>query len=387
MRWNKTKKTVIGVAVALAAAALIAVFCSPAAAKVTGVCSNCHTMHDSQGGTAMATGGPHATLLMNSCVGCHSSGDSSTTYALGGSNVPVVNYTGGSEPTDYLAGGNFYWVADNGGNEDAKGHNVLGISAEDAYLTLSGPEEAPGNQIGGTCGTTGCHSSLARENTRIPELGSGCEGCHLRVKHHADDRNDPVTGGYRVTTDDQGCYRFLVAHSGDNHVKDFGVHGIEDGDWQQLSQASANKHNEYIGVDGYNNTYINLSPSNPTVTAFCCGCHGEFHKEQDGAGNWIRHPSDAVIPATGEYQYAFASAGDGAAGIYDPLVPVAKPSLTAVSSDVNLGTDMVMCLSCHRPHGSPYDDLLRWDYSEMNAGGGDNATGCFACHTTKDTGG
>ncbi|MBW2662106.1 MAG: hypothetical protein JRD93_08995, partial [Deltaproteobacteria bacterium] len=295
------KKTVTNIAVALAAAVLIAVFCGPAAAKVTGVCSNCHTMHNSQNGAVMANGGPHATLLMNNCVGCHSSVDSSTTYDLGGSNVPVVNYTGG-EPTDYLAGGNFYWVADNGGNDDAKGHNVLGVAGVD---TLS---KAPGGQISGTCLVGGCHGSLAKENTRIPELGSGCEGCHLQVRHHADDRTDLVTGGYRITTAEQGCYRFLVAHSGDNHVKDFGVCGIEDGDWQQLSKASETKHNEYIGVDGDNNTYINLSPSNPTITAFCCGCHGEFHKEQDGAGNWIKHPSDAVIPATGEYQYAFASA-------------------------------------------------------------------------------
>ena len=383
------KKTVTNIAVALAAATLIAVFCSPAAAKVTGVCSGCHTMHFSQNGTDWNTSnGPHGTLLVNNCVGCHSSVDSSTTYNLGGSNVPVVNFTGG-EPTDYLAGGNFYWVADNGGNDDAKGHNVLGISGQDAYLTLNGTGEAPGNQIGGTCKTEGCHGSLARENTRIPELGSGCEGCHLRVRHHADDRNDPVTGGYRVTTDDQGCYRFLVAHSGDNHVKDFGVHGIEDGDWQQLSKASESKHNEYIGVDGNNNTYITLNPNNPTVTAFCCGCHGEFHKEQDGAGKWIRHPSDAVIPNTAgsEYADAFGAGGTGS-GTYDPLVPVARPSLTdVVNSEVKPGTDMVMCLSCHRPHGSPNDDLLRWDYSGMIANGGSNTTGCFACHTKKNTGG
>ena len=70
---------------------------------------------------------------------------------------------------------------------------------------------------------------------------------------------------------------------------------------------------------------------------------------------------------------------------YNPVVPVARPSLTAVSSTVTPGTDMVMCLSCHVPHGSPNDDLLRWDYNGMVAGGGgDDGTGCFVCHTEKD---
>jgi len=375
MRWNKTKKTVIGVAVSLATAALIAVFCSPATARVQGVCSNCHTMHDSQGGTAMASVGPHATLLMNSCVGCHSSGDSSTTYALGGSNVPVVNYTSGSEPTDYLAGGNFYWVADNGGNNDTKGHNVFGIAGQDANISTF--EGAPGRDSG--CSNS-CHRTLAEEQDKISDLGSGCEGCHLYVRHHADDSDVVVgfTGGW---------YRFLSGHDGNDPTDVDGVIGIEDNNWQ-ATKSSAD-HNEYLGnIDGYDDSGSGLNKNN-TTTAYCCGCHGNFHVQQD-SGAWIRHPSDAVIPATGEYQYAFASEGGGATGTYDPLAPVARPNFTGFTGpkdSVAIGTDMVMCLSCHRPHGSPYDDMLRWDYNGMIAGGGDNASGCFACHTKKDTGG
>ncbi|MBE9546081.1 MAG: hypothetical protein IMF10_01130 [Proteobacteria bacterium] len=383
------KKSLITLTVMLTAAALTAVFSGPAMAKVTGRCDNCHTMHNSQGGSAMATDGsspelgtpPYGTLLTDTCVGCHSGVVvTDAYYNLGGCNVPIVNHTGGSGPTNYLAGGNFWWVADNGGNEDTKGHNVLGISGEDAHLTLSGPQEAPGNQQGGMCKTAGCHGSLARENTHVPELGSGCEGCHLRVRHHADDRGDPVTGSYRVTTEDQGWYRFLAAHSG-NHVKPFGVHGIEDVDWQQLSKASANKHNEYRGSAGGNETYTTLNDAqNPTVTAFCCGCHGEFHIQEE-SGSWIRHPSDAVLPdrdPDSEYE-AYTK--------YDPLAPVARDSLTAVSPSVQANSDMVMCLSCHRPHGSPYADLLRWKYT--GDGGceaqGESECGCFVCHTQKGT--
>ena len=33
-------------------------------------------------------------------------------------------------------------------------------------------------------------------------------------------------------------------------------------------------------------------------------------------------------------------------------------------------------------NGSPYDDMIRWDYSSMNAGGGSG--GCFICYTGKN---
>lgn len=52
---------------------------------------------------------------------------------------------------------------------------------------------------------------------------------------------------------------------------------------------------------------------------------------------------------------------------------------------VDLGVDKVMCLSCHRAHGSPYPDMLRFDYN-MEAGGGTSTDGCFKCHTNKDDG-
>ncbi|RLD97852.1 MAG: hypothetical protein DRI91_04390, partial [Aquificota bacterium] len=42
-------------------------------AKVTGVCSNCHTMHNSQGGSVMAFdgSGPYRALTRGDCIGCH----------------------------------------------------------------------------------------------------------------------------------------------------------------------------------------------------------------------------------------------------------------------------------------------------------------------------
>ena len=387
------KKSLVTLAVLLTATALIVVFCGPASAKVTGVCSGCHTMHNSQGGDPMAKqlNATHTdyeddttangTLLVKDCVGCHSNTGSGSTYTIDGCTVPVVYNTGSGKPLTYLAGGNFWWVARNGGKDDAKGHNVLGISDPDSLPF------APG---GFSCGGDACHDSLAVEHTTGLSFGSGCQGCHLRPAHHADD-SATVIGAESSSTD--GYYRFLSGHfTGDG----YGVCGIEDSEWQATKSSS--NHNEYLGFSEENKKepsvspiYVAFSKLGHTMTAFCCGCHGDFHAQNteiDGSGSWIRHPSDAVIPDTGEYADAFGANGTGT-GIYNQLVPVARPSLTgwtAPSAVVTLGSDMVMCLSCHRPHGSPYNDLLRWDYDNMIAGGGSNTTDCFACHTKKDTG-
>ena len=353
------------------------------AAKVTGTCSNCHTMHNSQGGTAMATGelppgdtAPHQTLLINSCVGCHASGTSSETYSLGGCNVPVVYYTGGSAPDTYLAGGNFWWVAQ---GDDAKGHNVFSDNADSINF-------APGNDNPACNGNGSCHISLHDTNTNIGSTGlrnrQGCTKCHMisddnapKGFHHADDTTDAVTGGNRVTTAAQGWYRFLSGHrpQGTGH----GATGVEDADWQASSDSS--DHNEYLGNNAASKTSRGgFATCGDTMTGFCTGCHRDFHIEDSG-GSWIRHPSDTVLPTGGEY---------AAYTTYDPLVPVARSSLDNVSSSVSGGDgDMVMCLSCHRPHGSPYDDMLRWDYDDMIAGDSGKSGGCFTCHTQKNDAG
>ncbi|MBW2644913.1 MAG: hypothetical protein JRE23_01815 [Deltaproteobacteria bacterium] len=346
-------------------------------AKVTGSCANCHTMHNSQNGTEVVTD-PQPALTVNNCVGCHSSTDSDPTYELGDSTVPVVYNTNGA--STYLAGGNFYWVA---AGDDTKGHNIFSDNP-DALST------APGGSWGTGCDTNSCHNNLHTTYNDGPNPGldgrQGCTKCHMVDDqygpsgfHHADDSN--IVVGSELN-DQDGYYRFLKGHQS---ADDRGVSGIEDNDWQYTR--SSTDHNEYLGKQNALKSKGGLGNLDNTMTGYCCGCHGDFHgqnEKDDGSGNWIRHPSDAVIPSQVEYANAFGAAGTGE-GTYNPLVPVARPSLSVVKGTVALGTDLVMCLSCHRPHGSPYSDMLRWDYENMIAGGGGaDGTGCFVCHTNKD---
>lgn len=350
------------------ATVLIAVFyvLSPTnlLAAVTGPCYKCHTMHYSENGMSgsMAdgefgdNGGPYSALVVNSCVGCHTGTNdinSTTPYVLSENVLNESDFSktksDGTVVGKTLAGGNFWWVATAGGGDDTKGHNVMDVSERDSKL-----KSAPG-ATSGTC--IACHESL---------IDTGCQGCHLAPKHHANDGS----GTKLVNSKEQGWYRFLSGHETGAGK---GVEGIEHEKWN--FEATEASHNEYLGKENASDNY-GFALGN-TTTAFCTGCHGIFHSQQSG-GAWIRHPSDFTIPDSGEYVNAFG-------GVYDPNVPVARPALPVTNpSAVTPGTDMVMCLSCHVAHGSPYPDMLRWDYDGMIAGDNGESGGCFKCHTEKN---
>ncbi len=344
-----------------------------AGAAVSGPCSNCHTMHNSQDGSpvvrdgtgvgwndsAVLSGGslsstPKNRLLVTSCVGCHSSSTSQTIISKAGSNIPIVYNT--TVPVNPLAGGNFYWVAQ---GDDTKGHNVYGIAGTDGNLAT-----APGRNPA-ACSNS-CHDTLAAAPSANNYNRGGCQGCHLFTSHH-DDVNYP-------------WYRFLKGHGPgpgltlDESRKELGdyVVGVEDDDWEQETTVD---HNYYKGaVATYTNDGTSLT-NYQSITAFCSGCHSVFHgpeRNGDGMGSaspWIRHPTDIALPVTGE----FAS--------YDPVTNYNAETPVAWINPANPARSeaTVMCLTCHRPHGSDQPDMLRWDYSTV----GPQGTGCLTCHSSK----
>ncbi|MCK4537149.1 MAG: cytochrome c3 family protein, partial [Desulfuromonadales bacterium] len=190
-----------------------------------------------------------------------------------------------------------------------------------------------------------------------------------RVKHHS---VDPVAGQPEDAA--SGWYRGLGGHYGGPF--EFNVPGIESADWEQ-NPSTAN-HNVYSArSDNYE--VFGDDHTTPTITAYCVGCHEEIHYHSmdinDPLSAWIRHPSDRLLPETGEYSTYNPVTS------YDPTVPVGWTDITAPTR----ATASVICLSCHRAHGSEYPDMLRWDYAgAMIAGGGPLSEGCFVCHSTKD---
>ncbi|MEW6419224.1 MAG: cytochrome c3 family protein [Nitrospirota bacterium] len=368
-------------------------------AKVSGsTCSNCHTMHNSQNASRMRlddtpiTGSgsgecldchaeTRAVLLRLDCLGCHAQDPGGGTNIIN-SNWPQIAH---NAPT-YLSGGNYRYVF----TDDTYGHNVHGFGSligTDSNLGNNPPgynsnydpstgKYQPGNTAGQVmcAGQNGCHGN---RNQLIPYLA-------MKGTHHADDSilkfgvgfTETGQGGGTGSTSDfttaGKSYRFL-----------YNVHGGEDSDWQATEGSS--DHNEYKGsVYGSSHALSQTWNSIDTISELCAECHGYFHLGgSSGIGSsspWLRHPTDIVIPNTGEYaQYNTPNTGTSQ---YSLIAPLARQNIPNSSSgSVTLNSDVVMCLSCHRAHASPYYKIMRWDYKNWPASG---TNGCSVCHTSKN---
>jgi hypothetical protein len=353
-------------------------------ANITGNCSNCHTMHNSQNGQGevqtysvgtITTGvlTPQQYLLKGDCIACHA-GSIGMTNSFG---APIVIHT--TAPTGQgagktLAGGDFYWVATGLGATNSKGHNVSGLAAQEASPMNAPPGFDSGATTGFAFGTVG--STWTNQLTCAGTYG--CHGQHdstgIKGAHHGNIGGTATQAGPSSAPTTVGSsYRFLG-----------GIRGLEQSQWNWNETASS--HNEYFGVDSPNNrdqastTYANKD----TISFSCAECHGFFHSRIDdnatGASPWFRHPTDIVLKGSGEYLNYTA---------YSTEAPVARGSVkTSSGSTVTPGlatgdnSAIVMCLSCHRAHGSPYFKMIRWDYKGWPASGGTN--GCNVCHTSKN---
>jgi hypothetical protein len=334
-------------------------FCSllyafPLEAKITGACSNCHTMHSSQSpapqewtekGWIPGTANP--ALLVATCIGCHSSTTAET--ILYDNTTPIVYNT--LSPTNPLAGGNFYYITPDDATGHAKGHNVAGINSVDVTLGFIPPG---GTSLGAQlrcAGTYGCHGHNGRQSG---DSAVDDETQAIKGAHHGDDA-PPLEGSL---TDVARNYRFLL-----------GIKGKEDAYWEQDNTNTS--HNEYKG---------STSSATDTTSYLCAECHGKFHtwvggpSEVGTASPWLRHPTDIALDATGEY---------ASYTTYDMTAPVARPEddYTGDPTIVRPGTDIIMCLSCHRAHASLYFKMVRWDYKNWPVAG---TEGCNICHTTKN---
>ena len=316
----------------------------PVHATTTGTCSFCHSRN------------------LADCVGCHGQSPSGTQNIIpvpnGGGIPQILHHMSGGD----LAGGNFYYVADGYNPDYSKGHNVAGISQrefppKDTPPGFIGSVIIPGgigpmtwsqtNQL--TCaGTWGCHGDRTVADPSTAISGS----------HHAD---DSIIDGLTVGT----SYRFL-----------YGVKGREHPTWEY--QATPSNHNGYRGDSSYS--------AMDTISYFCGQCHGQFHPHSNLGGNsnvsssgvWHRHPVDISFSTV---QVGYAGSEYQNYTSYSLDVPVAFTNPTGTETTVDMNS-IVMCLSCHRAHASPYQSMLKWDYSTISTTGG-TKIGCIICHSQK----
>ncbi len=266
-----------------------------------------------------------------------------------------------------LAGGNFYYVADTFNPDYSRGHNIAGISRP----AKSSDERAA--RLHEKRFDSRKHRSRLLARIRRQLNCSGTWGCHgnrtiedpykaIAGAHHEEDSTiDGSTVGK--------SYRFL-----------YGIKGKEHPEWEYL--ATPVNHNGYEGAIDAN--------SMDTISYLCGECHAKFHPNPNLGGReevgqaydtavWRRHPVDIAFNSV---RGGFANSEYEGYVQYSLEAPVAYDKPTGREDAVNSGS-VIMCLSCHRAHASPYPSILRWDYSKMTAGTGKSGTGCFACHTKK----
>jgi hypothetical protein len=412
------KKTLSKVAI-FGGAALLLSLPSVGMAQIQGQCSDCHTMHNSEEGLNVAivdgwsgvSPTPNEVLLKYDCIACHAMDTGAALVTLaGGSVVPQVARDTGA--TD-LAGGNFSYIDGTRGSmvaDDRKGHNVIDVV--DADLTLTGP---PGYARGPaadqtnntsihtfemasqfTCaGKAGCHG-VRNQSILVSEAVHDSNGIEitpavthprtglaaLTGAHHYD-----VGGVLNVADDIYNSYRFLMGTTGlesANYANELGDHNEYSGANNDVfAEGTSGCDRCHVGSHGMS-TEGYVTNVSGTITNFCETCHSNFHASQaldlgTSTGAFLRHPSDFVIRDKTEYS---AIAG------WDATAPVARVDYSTMRDTVDIAGagEVVACLSCHVGHASDYAHMLRFDYTLIEAGGGANDTGCFVCHTTKDTG-
>lgn len=308
-------------------------------AAVGGVCSNCHTMHYSEDGVDLTTGGPHAVLLKNNCLGCHTTGAADPLNDT--DNTPYVASSTSAFSDDVCLAGGFFPATMGTGNNNDNHHGIGNLSD-------------PAGKATGSFYTQG-----------IDGLGcGGINGCHGNETDVSD--MDAISGGHHNTS---ATYRML-------YVGGVAVDGSSAEDYEELIIKTPATAVVSSGTGQNVNIYCAGTPTGATISDLCAKCHGDFHgsgassNTQNATLEWIRHPTENVIP-TG-----------WAIGVttYTPVGADYKnhpPGYDGATLDIT--EKRVTCLSCHRAHGTANDDLLRWAYSTQVAGGG-TTYGCLGCH-------
>ncbi len=356
---------------------LVSVFSVEIPAVITGSCSNCHTMHNSQNGAAMVSYiyGTETTdaknyLLVGTCLGCHAQGGTSMVAKVNGNDTPQVYC---SDASGDLAGGNFKYIETGGDN---RGHNVIEFgNTEDTLSSPPGHHDPDGIGINITCsGERGCHGYRKNSNPLVDLKGS----------HHKN-----VDGKLDTADQPYNSYRFL-----------WGVKGLENNGEYKWQNKDQNNHNEYFGSTtpmilggGCNTTLCHnpggKRPQSQTISGFCSTCHGAFHFRgwlsgdpgigSSGSSPFMRHPTDIILPNSSEYT-GYTS--------YNIVAPVARGAVPdTMSSTVirgNSGTEgaIIMCLSCHAAHATNNADMMRWNYKSTTLSTA--ISGCNVCHTGKN---
>jgi formate-dependent nitrite reductase cytochrome c552 subunit len=292
------------------------------------VCDQCHTMHNSQGGSGMEWSGtgPFDYLLRADgtealCLYCHTGGTYTGAPDVGGSGINPAAGTFDDLDTGDAAG------TPNAGN----GHN-LG-EGDSGSITPAG----------GTAIT----------------VGFDCASCH-----------DPhgTDAGLNEAANGIAEYRNLK-------LNPVGATGTA-----PTTIAAGPAETSTSGFTGnawdIDNNFYGRSTSVSHISQWCGTCHVDFYgtAKTNSSSPYIRHPTDNDLGGT-----IASNFNTVATGVLVPVEAISGSDNTEPTGPVDGGgaQDGVFCLSCHKPHASANADTLRWAYASVGQGSG---SGCQRCH-------
>jgi hypothetical protein len=101
------------------------------------------------------------------------------------------------------------------------------------------------------------------------------------------------------------------------------------------------------------------------MSEWCGNCHGRYHEA--GSGSAFEHRIDVGLGASVSQRYnEYRGDREPTAGLpataYLPEVPFEDPASTTSSTRGTSPRSRIMCLSCHRAHGTSSPAAGRWDF-------------------------
>jgi hypothetical protein len=368
-----------------------------------GACDACHTMHNTLRGVKVTTGGAsaqfqgNAFLLIGSdpsstCLNCHGSGTVLNSFHIA---TDAAGFNGTTLPVQRTPGGDFSWLkvvftgistasgpgtgaSFNAPADESKnrhGHHIVSLD----YNFLPSTDYITNLSPGGTypVGSLGCdschnpHNTLSRDTSTagLPVSGSGSYGAA------------PAPGT------SVGVYRLLA---GINYTIPI-AGGLTSPAFINAAPTAVAPVT-YNAVDNAVTTQVRVAYGT-SMSEWCANCHLDIYNAQADASTTHRHVAsnvallttpapDGTVPATVYNAYINSGhvTGGTVATSYLALVPYELgvsdiPTLLTYAqggaqigvnaqTGPSLGSENVMCLSCHRAHASGFDNMMRFDVAQ-----------------------